>query len=86
MNPPDNLCTSAGTGKATTPVCFLIDAQDTRSVSIPLLPLEVGTTKLTVKMKSEFGNEEVEMKIKVEVRIHLINILFHMLYKVLDAA
>ncbi|XP_062523087.1 complement C3-like [Corticium candelabrum] len=66
VNPPDNLCTSAGTGKETTAACFVVDAEDTRSVNIPLLPLEVGTTKLTVRMKSFFGEDEVEMDVKVE--------------------
>ena len=76
VNPPDNLCTSAGTGKETTAACFVVDAEDTRSVNIPLLPLEVGTTKLTVRMKSFFGEDEVEMDVKVEVRIPFIDSIF----------
>ena len=67
IRPPKNLCTSAGAGEETSPVCFTIEPTDTRTVLIPVLPLEVGTTKLTVRLLSELGGDEIEKEILVEV-------------------
>ena len=67
VRPPENLCTSAGAGEETAPVCFTIEPSDTQTVLIPVLPLEVGTTKLTVRLLSELGGDEIEKDILVEV-------------------
>ena len=73
INPPENLCTSAGMGKETARVCFNIQPTDTKTILIPLLPLEVGTTKLTVRMDNQFGGDEIVQDIRVVVNqcIHL---------------
>ena len=67
IRPPENLCTSAGAGEETAPVCFTIAPADTHTVLLPVLPLEVGTTTLTVRLVSELGGDEIEKDILVEV-------------------
>ena len=67
VHPPKSLCTSAGTGKSTAPIYFKIPARDTQKVLIPVLPLEVGTTQLTVRLVTDLGGDEIVKDIVIEV-------------------
>ncbi|XP_062499168.1 complement C5-like [Corticium candelabrum] len=65
VDPPEHLCTSAGTGEETAPVWFNVPGLDTKTILLPLMPLDVGTTKLTVRMITELGGDEIEKEIRV---------------------
>ena len=67
FDPPEDLCTTAGTGKQTDFVCQYVNSYDTLTVLLPVLPLKTGWTKFTVQLRSQFGGDDVVQEIKVEV-------------------
>ena len=76
VDPPEHLCTSAGTGEETAPVWFNVPGLDTKTILLPLMPLDVGTTKLTVRMITELGGDEIEKEIRVAVTRLLLQTIY----------
>jgi hypothetical protein len=66
VDPPEDLCTTAGKGKQTDFVCHLVASDDTLTVLLPILPLKTGEIKLTVQLRTFFEDEELVQEIKVE--------------------
>lgn len=69
IRPSSNLCTTSGIGLETEPVCFQIEGEETKAVVIPVLPLEVGSTQLTVRLMTVLGGDETVQNINVVVMI-----------------
>ena len=67
LDPPEDLCTTAGIGKQTDYICQVVESYDTLTVLLPILPLKTGLTKFTVQLRTQFGGDEVVQEIKVEV-------------------
>ncbi|XP_062522084.1 complement C3-like [Corticium candelabrum] len=61
----DDLCTTAGTGEETDWVRFRIEAHDSKTVLIPVIPLVVGTTLLTVRMSVYLNSDQIVQNITV---------------------
>jgi hypothetical protein len=66
LDPPEDLCTTAGMGKQTDNVCEEIESYDTLTVLLPILPLKTGQTQFTVQVRTQFGGDEVVQEIRVE--------------------
>ena len=64
---PEDMCTTAGIGKQTDYLCQIVEPLDTLTVLLPILPLKVGLTQVTVQLRTQFGGDEVVQEIKVEV-------------------
>ncbi|XP_062499169.1 complement C3-like [Corticium candelabrum] len=65
VNIQDDLCTTAGSGEETDWIPFRIEGHDSKTVLIPVIPLVVGTTELTVKMSTELHNFDIVQNITV---------------------
>ena len=76
IDPPENLCTSAGTGEETAPVRFSVPGLDRKTILLPLMPLDLGTTKLTVRVRTQLGGDEIEQEIRVVVMILLLQTIY----------
>ena len=70
MDPGEDMCTTAGAGQSTDPICFFMEAQSTKTVLFPVVPLQTGKSKLKVRLVSAFLGEDVETEILVEVSVH----------------
>lgn len=67
MRPPEEICTTGGGGVATDPICVTVLGENTASVKFPVVPLQVGQIKLTVRLNTDFGGEDVTYDINVQV-------------------
>ncbi|XP_062513982.1 alpha-1-macroglobulin-like [Corticium candelabrum] len=61
----NSLCTSSGIGNKFTPVCSYIPKSDTMTILIPLVPLEVGTAELAVKMLTVSAGDILIQNVRV---------------------
>ena len=61
------LCTTAGIGKYTDYLCQVVEAHNTATFLLPILPMYVGSAKFTVQLRTQFGGDDVTRVIKVEV-------------------
>ena len=70
LNTPESICTSAGVGdKQVITRNFILKGTSSYPIVIHVVPLDLGSHRLTVQLLTNMGTDEVVYHLKVEVRL-----------------